>query len=519
LTYRFEAVNNPPAELLKKVERLSPANPFHAWTYLQARRQLGYKAVLISILENNTIVSACPALVKSFKLGSQLEIDSIPTLPDEPARNIFWQGLFDYCRQHKIADLKVNSYASTDVFIPHSAEEVKRTPRWEYLIDLPGADLWKMLRKSHRERVKKAAKAGVIVKSATDEKACIDHNTASKGSKMRRQNRGEIISGVISASQYMAYINCGAGWFYQAVKDGRVVSSIFVLIADRGAYTHSSGTTPEGMECGAAHFLRHEVSKILQNEKMELFNMAGVDQPESGLAQYKAGFGGRINQLESAEFYMGGQLRKKLRTAIDLLRDDPKRLLKDLTGKIEHYVVFEVNTEKIAPPTSCIDGLKMEKFPDEELLKLTTMNEEMREYSERLISKGFNDAYAFYLDGKLANIIWLVSSEHDRMLDIRNVKLRENEAEITHMITLKEFRGRGICPYCIQSLLHLASEKGIRRVYAITNIGNIASQRALEKGGLIRCAKIYRLVFDYLPGSPYITFRGHRWRLRDIFRG
>ena len=124
---------------------------------------------------------------------------------------------------------------------------------------------------------------------------------------------------------------------------------------------------------------------------------------------------------------------------------------------------------------------------------------------------GFNDAFAVFRDRELAHIAWLISAEHDRVLQDRNVKLRAGEAEITHCLTLPEFRGQGLYPFAIRSLCQVAKERGIQRVFMITNVHNKASQRGIEKAGFTQCGKIVRSVFSFLPEGAAVTYRGHRW--------
>jgi RimJ/RimL family protein N-acetyltransferase len=214
---------------------------------------------------------------------------------------------------------------------------------------------------------------------------------------------------------------------------------------------------------------------------------------------------------------LGGRLKKKLCTAAHLLRHDPRQLVRDLVGRLEWSVVYAADPRKIAPPEEN-SRLTFARFPEESMASLAERTDEVGEYARRFHDKGFNDAYAVYCDGKLANITWMITVDHDRTLPMRYVKLRDGEAELTHGITLPEFRGQGIAPYSYRRLCLQATQMGIRRVYGMINIDNIASQRAVEKIGFRRQGHMFRLVFHYLPGEPFIIFRGHRWGLRSWLR-
>ncbi|MEE8529536.1 MAG: hypothetical protein V3S35_02060, partial [Nitrosomonadaceae bacterium] len=61
----------------------------------------------------------------------------------------------------------------------------------------------------------------------------------------------------------MQLIESGAGEIFQAVLASQVVSSNLILMAEKAGYNHTQGTSPEGMDCGAAHFLIHGIACAL----------------------------------------------------------------------------------------------------------------------------------------------------------------------------------------------------------------------------------------------------------------
>jgi len=65
----------------------------------------------------------------------------------------------------------------------------------------------------------------------------------------------------------------------------QAVSSNLILIAEKDGYNHTQGTSPEGMDCGAAHFLIHGIARALRQEGREVLNLGGTDDPnpESGI--------------------------------------------------------------------------------------------------------------------------------------------------------------------------------------------------------------------------------------------
>jgi RimJ/RimL family protein N-acetyltransferase len=252
------------------------------------------------------------------------------------------------------------------------------------------------------------------------------------------------------------------------------------------------------------------MSRLLQEDGLDVLYMGGVQDPDSGLAEYKRGFGADVRRLEKVKCYLGSAHLRKLSTFVSLLKEDPQEIPRTLVGRVEHSAVFVKDLNELESPPTAEPGWEFRHLSLEEIKTLETRDDEFGKYGRRFRDREFSDAWGVFVDGTLAHINWLISEENDRSLPIRNVKLRPSESELTHGITLPQYRGRGLCPFAIASLLHIARDRGDSRVFSIAGIGNHASHRAIQKGGLRRCGDIYRWILDYLPGDPYLTFRGHR---------
>ena len=128
---------------------------------------------------------------------------------------------------------------------------------------------------------------------------------------VRRSARGETVPVSFSTKMSAAAVRSGLGKIYQALLDDRVVSSVLVLFAPRGAYYHTAGTSQEGMECGASQALVHEISRRLKEQSLDRFWLGGVSEENPGLVRFKAGFGAEPVDLDSAELFLGSALQKK----------------------------------------------------------------------------------------------------------------------------------------------------------------------------------------------------------------
>ncbi len=241
-------------------------------------------------------------------------------MPNVPVNAPFWQGLMDFCRQEGISDLSVSSFCSPGGVIPQLNHEKNRKARWEYVLDLRHPGTLTKMRSGHTYSIKRARKIGVEMRRVRNREGILAHARLIGVSMQRRKDRGEDVTTSVETSDLSRLIESGTGEIFQAVLDGQVVSSNAILIAEKGGYNHTQGTSPEGMDCGAAHFLIHEIACALRAEGKEVFNLGGTDDPapESGLKKFKTGFGPGTEkiELESATFEPGNLGASFLRRAM-----------------------------------------------------------------------------------------------------------------------------------------------------------------------------------------------------------
>lgn len=325
MTTRFCAELEPSKELCKEMTALVPTNPFYTSPYIESRRVLGFQPWVLLLQRDGQTISACTAFMKSGYLNRSLEIHSLPVIPKSESET-FWGGLVQFCRKVQVSYLEVGSFASIDAVIPTLPGEIGRRTRWEYVLELKKPDLWDKLSSNHKRNIKRAQKAGLQLRCVRSEEACQQHARLMVTSMERRKNRGEEVSESVQTQNLLAITQHAAGELFQVVLDDKILSSVLVLTANRGGYYHSAGTSPEGMDCGASHFLVYQIAETLRNRSMESFNLGGTDQVNSGLERFKAGFGTTTVQLESAKFFLGGKIRKKLGTFAQILRDNPVQL-------------------------------------------------------------------------------------------------------------------------------------------------------------------------------------------------
>ena len=312
----FYAEQKPSPHLISQIAALSPANPFQTPSYTEARCTLGEEPWLLAMRDGNNLTSGCVGYIKSGHLNRSLEIISLPIFRDGAN---FYSGIEEFCRKMKITSLELNSFCSMESNIPRMAGEIWRTARSEYVLDLQSSILWESLSSNHSRNVKRSRRADVQLQRTTDTQSCRQHADLIRHSMARRQKRGERIRSGLEVEPIVALTSMGAGELFRAVQEDQVLSSILVLLSEKGAYYQSAGTSAEGMACGASHFLVYEIANVLRSQMKEVFNLGGADQESVGLQRFKAGFGSRIVPLESIGCYLGSRPRKWLSSMIQRL--------------------------------------------------------------------------------------------------------------------------------------------------------------------------------------------------------
>ena len=304
-------------EALERASLTDADNPFLTVQYLQSQRALGRDGWLFSVESTDAMEAAALCFLERGRIRRTLTIPSVPAVAgDSP----FWSGVRAYVAEHRVTDLELSTFASPESRIPEWPGETERIDRTEFAMVLRDVDLLARVSKSHRERVSKGRRKGLVVRRENSAQAIDAHVALHINSMERRQSRGENVSLAFERAGSAALLTSGAGELFQAMLGEHVASSLLVLRSKTGAYSESSGNSKEGMGIGASHFLRYETAVTLQTEGIEIFYLGGARQSEEGLRAFKAGFGTTPIDTQSVVAYLGGPLRRTLSAAIQQVR-------------------------------------------------------------------------------------------------------------------------------------------------------------------------------------------------------
>jgi hypothetical protein len=292
-------------------------SPFDTPEYAAAEEHLGATTVLLTLEDGARVVAGCLGFWSPDVAAGRLRIPTAPSVEDAAA---FWGGIGDFCRERRIAELDVQSFASVDPVMPDFRRMLSSQERFEYVLDLAEPALEARLSTSHRRNLRKAQKAGLQVARSSVPEDSEKHLALMRASMTRRQRRGEDAAVPSDARLHAALLGAGGAELFVATSEDEILSSLLVLKSDSVAYYHSAGSSPAGLATGSAQFLIVEAAKRLAEEGLARFNLGGADADAPGLRRFKQGFGTVELALEARTYAMASWIERKSRALVNRAR-------------------------------------------------------------------------------------------------------------------------------------------------------------------------------------------------------
>lgn len=292
----MELVLDPGQQILSRLEEAQPQNPFATAGHARALAAGGASVAVLQADPQDPTCWAQAALHRG-RLRTALEVPSFAGV----WRTGYCDRLRDLAKRHKISTVELQTFASPDGASP-ACPGARTQPRSEFIWALPGeGDLMASLSRTHRERARKAMKAGVVVERLATENAMAAVRSLHDQSLDRREARGEHVSrGAFDFGDRL--VAHAEAQVFGATHEGVLLAAVLVAVAQRGAYTVYSGNAPEGMKLGAAHWLRVEVAEAMRRDGRLTLNLAGASAEQQGLADFKRRFGAEERSLAHATF-------------------------------------------------------------------------------------------------------------------------------------------------------------------------------------------------------------------------
>lgn len=127
---------------------------------------------------------------------------------------------------------------------------------------------------------------------------------------------------------------------------------------------------------------------------------------------------------------------------------------------------------------------------------------EQQIFSQPWSRQGFLDAV------NLANTIFLVAEENNRIVGYIGMYVAMDEGEITNVAVAPVERCHGIGGMLIAELLKIAENKGIARIVLEVRVSNDSAIRLYERNGFVQCG-VRRGFYEFPKEDAYVMVHGH----------
>ena len=127
---------------------------------------------------------------------------------------------------------------------------------------------------------------------------------------------------------------------------------------------------------------------------------------------------------------------------------------------------------------------------------------EQQIFSQPWSRQGFLDAV------NLANTVFLVAEENNRIVGYIGMYVAMEEGEITNVAVAPVERCHGIGGMLIAELLKIAENKGIARIVLEVRVSNDSAIRLYERNGFVQCG-VRRGFYEFPKEDAYVMVHGH----------
>jgi hypothetical protein len=305
-------------ELADELVAFAPTNPYCTSAYAAVMRASGSQVWVFGIRLYGRMTVGCQGFLQDEWPNRVLQLPSLPDLSGESA---FWPELYAFCSRQCVTYLQVSNLAFRGTQIPLLPNEVLRQRKCEYFLDLQDPNWERRLHPRHRQSVGKAQRAGATWRRSVSKEACHRHARLLMESMRRRRGLGRPAMADHEIRRYLRsmllFTQKGFGELHEAVVDTAVMSSAMILRAPEGACGYTMGTSGDGLQCGASHFLQVAVARTLCSESAKVFNLG---ESELGEDTFKARFGATASAFDRVFVYLGSPFRWQLTRAARFLR-------------------------------------------------------------------------------------------------------------------------------------------------------------------------------------------------------
>lgn len=194
----------------------------------------------------------------------------------EEEKNEFFKQFEDYCIENKIISEFIRLNPLEDNYKNYEGQDylIKKNSKTVYINLNSEEQIWKDMKSTCRNRIRKAIKNGLIVKSGFDDEKFKEFKNIYTET-MKRDNATEyyffndyFFNDIKENMKNNAII-------YTAYLDEKPIDSIIVIYSGENAHYHLGGTLSNYMNLGAHNLTLYNAALDMQRKKLKKFHLGG----------------------------------------------------------------------------------------------------------------------------------------------------------------------------------------------------------------------------------------------------
>jgi L-amino acid N-acyltransferase YncA len=204
---------------------------------------------------------------------------------------------------------------------------------------------------------------------------------------------------------------------------------------------------------------------------------------------------------------MVANLKRKLHTAGEVFRKEGlSPFLREAirkVGVVETYLAYGIDLSLPLPLPPQQVPLTVRRATVEDFVRFRAMPPPFRRHAEVYEKFGLNQCYLGLVDGEIAHIAWLYYPHERKRHPTRFCRLKSDEVAIANVVTVSPYRGKGVYPYVVHTLLSKLQNEGYRCCYIYIDGENVPSQRGIIKAGFKQVGRSWRIrLFHHYRKDP-----------------
>lgn len=149
------------------------------------------------------------------------------------------------------------------------------------------------------------------------------------------------------------------------------------------------------------------------------------------------------------------------------------------------FIVFHADGASYAPP---LEPLELEEWPLERLKAYRQGKSLPKQFYADTLN-GFRRPWVYTENGVVTYIVWICEASDTSSF----LHLNTGDIEISHSITMPEFRRRGMHKRGLVKLIAELGRQGYRHIYSVVHNGNSNGLLSFKAAGMRPVGKVYAL--------------------------